>query len=104
MLIQGTHQFDRAAIMAAAHLSASIYRYGAQSYRSALREALRAAWSQARVARTCFVLNGNKGDPAEAVSLTRQAMMIRMKDRMTETDFAEVARLDALAAEVRAAA
>lgn len=96
--------FDRSEILRAAHLSAGFYSRRHGSYRKALIDGMRAAWAQARIERTAFVLRGGKaGERPEVVAINRQVLSIKMKDRMTAADFAEVDRLQQQAEQLRAA-
>lgn len=93
-LLPNSSRFDRAAILNAAHLSATFYRRSAGSYAKAFREGLRAAWAEAMRERTMFALHGaTKAEPAAVVAINRQIVRIEMKDRMSAADFAAVAAL-----------
>lgn len=93
-LLPNSSRFDRAAILNAAHLSATFYRRSAGSYAKAFREGLKAAWAEAMRERTAFAMRGTvKAEPAEVVAINRQIVRIEMKDRMTSADLAAVAAL-----------
>ena len=93
-LVPNSPAFDRAAIFDAAHMSAHLYHRSSGGYRSAFREGLKAAWKQAAIKRTAFVLRGRtREDSPKVTAIRRQIFMLQMRDRLTERDYSEISHL-----------